>query len=421
MSAVDAPGPSRFPRSEALLARARERIPGLTFSMMKRPEVFAPGRFPAYLASGRGAEVEDVDGHRYVDFVCGLGATSLGHGHPQVLAAVQEVMDRGFLHSLPVELELQAADALVELIPGAEMARFFKTGADATSAAVRLARATTKKDRIITVGYNGWHDHFMFDTPGVPAALTPLTRRMPLFTPADEAPILEAVAAGADDTAVVLLSLPYNRRVERPFLVALREACTRAGVLLVFDEIVTGFRLAVGGAQQHFDVAPDFACFSKALAAGLPLSAVAGPRSALEPMEQLQVSTTFGGETLSLAACVAALRVYRDTAYVDDIARLGRRLAQGVDEASRRLGTPLVVVGYDCLPFFLFDRAPDRHAPLAREFVALMAERGFLLRRDLNFICAAHTEAQIDAAIEAAERSLETMVEAGCFAGAEPR
>ncbi len=205
-------------RSQELLARAEKFIPGITLSMMKRPEHFSPGSFPNYLARGRGALVEDVDGHEYVDFICGLGANSLGHRHPELLGAIQAGLEQGLLHSLPHELEVFATEALVDVVPGAEMARFFKTGADATSAAIRLARAITEREKIVTIGYNGWHDHFMFDTPGVPRALQELTTRLPLFTPDNEGEALEHVKTNGANTAAVLLSVPYNRVLNREFL-----------------------------------------------------------------------------------------------------------------------------------------------------------------------------------------------------------
>jgi aminotransferase MxcL len=409
------PSPLVLTRSKALLERARSVIPGTTLSMMKRPEHFAPGEFPVFLSHGRGALVEDADGNEFVDFICGLGATSLGHQHPALLDAARSVLESGFIHSLPVSLEVSAAELLVDTIPGAEMARFFKTGADATSAAVRLARAITSKERIITVGYNGWHDHFMFDTPGVPSALAAFTRRMPLFTPADEAPLLEAIAQDGPNLAALLLSVPYNRPLSKEFLQSVRRACTAHGVLLVFDEIVTGFRLALGGAHQYFDVKADIACFSKSLAAGMPLSAVVGPREHLKVMDTLQVSTTFGGELLSLAVCEAALNVYRSTDYIARLAKLGGTLRDGINAAATVANAPLRVLGYDSIPLFSFDRDPARHVPLMRHFQAKMAERGVLLRRDLNFINGAHTEAQVAFTVEAAAESLAAMRRSDVF------
>lgn len=414
-STLPAPRPLSLTRSKQLLEKAQKIIPGLTQSMMKRPEQFAPGSFPVYLARGEGALVTDVDGKQYIDFICGLAANSLGHQHPLLVEAVQNTLAAGFIHSLPTEIELTTTEALLDAVPHAEMARFFKTGADATSAAIRLARFITKKDRIITIGYNGWHDHFMYDTPGVPAVLQELTQRMPLFQPSDEEPLLQAVAQGAPQLAAVLLSIPFNRQISREFLVKLRETCTQHGVLLIFDEIITGFRLARGGLQEFFQVQADYVCFSKALASGMPLSAVVGPREFLQHFDGLQVSTTFGGEMLSLAVCEASLRVYKNTNYFEHIARLGRQLREGLQKIAAELEVSLEVHGYDPIPFLRFHPNPAQHGPLMQEFQAQMAPRGVLLRREVNFICGAHTEEQIQFTIEAARESLSEMKKKGLF------
>lgn len=400
-------------QSNSLLERAQQSIAGITFSMMKRPEQFAPGSFPVYIERGDGAVVTDVDGNSYVDLICGLGANSLGHQHPAVVRAITETLCQGLLHSLPTALEVRVAETLLAVTSppgsGQRMARLFKTGADATSAAVRLARYVTKRDRIVTVGYNGWHDHFQYDTPGIPAAIVELTQRLPLFEVGQEAAFLELLRRDGAALAAVVLSVPYNRQLSREFVQELRRVCTAEGILLVMDEIVTGFRLALGGAQEYFGVAGDLACYSKALAAGMPLSALVGPKELLERMNDLQVSTTFGGELLSLAVCEAALGVYRDTNYVGHIAGLGRRIREGVNNAAEVAGSTLRVRGYDAIPMFLFAGSPAEHVPQMTRFVGLMAQRGFILRRDVNFVSAAHTSAQVEALIGAASESLALM------------
>jgi aminotransferase MxcL len=404
--------PLNLTRSLAHLAEARKLVPGVTQSLMKRPEMFALGAFPVYLADGHGALVRDVDGNEYIDFICGLGANTLGHKHPAITSAIQDALEQGILHSLPVALELEATRTLVELIPGAEMARFFKTGADATSAAVRLARHLTGKHKLVAVGYNGWHDHFMFDTPGVPPALRDYTLRMPLASEAHEGPLLELVAERADELALVLLSLPYNRVVSADFLRRLREQCRSHGVLFVLDEVVTGFRLALGGAQQYYGVDADFVCLSKGIAAGMPLSAVAGPAARLARMDELQVSTTFGGELLSLAACLAALRVYRDSDYIAQLYALGRRLRDGVNRCAEQRGAKLRVVGYEPIPFFRYSEDMREQAQWMERFLGALARRGVLLRRDVNFVSAAHSEAQIDFTVRAVDGALAELGDA---------
>ena len=403
------PKPLLLERSLNLLAEAKELIPGVTQSLMKRPEAFAPGAYPVYLASGAGATVRDVDGNEYIDYVCGLGANGLGHNHPAIVEAILEALRGGLSHSLPTELELEAARRLVEVIPGAERVRFFKTGADATSAAVRLARHVTGKSRILTVGYNGWHDHFMYDTSGVPSSLSQLSQRMPLFSESDEPRLLERVAQDGRELAAVVLSLPYGRCISADFLHRLRAACHAVSALLVLDEVVTGFRLALGGAQELFDLSADIVCLSKALAAGMPLSAVTGPRAILEQMEALQVSTTFGGERLSLAACHAALGVYRDTPAIAHMHDMGERLRDGVNRVSEATGASLRIVGYAPIPFFQFSPDPVHNAAQMEHFLAGMARRGVLLRRDVNFLSCVHTPDQIEHTIDAAQATLEEM------------
>lgn len=381
--------------------------------MMKRPDQFCPGRFPNFLASGEGALVRDVDDNEYIDFICGLGASSLGHRHPAIESSIRETLKTGILHSLPTPLEQEAAEAVATSVPGAEMVRFFKTGADATSAAVRIARAKTRRDAIVTVGYNGWHDHFMYDTPGVPSAVGELSQRLPLFTLNEEERALETLRSQGERLAAVVLSVPYSRVISRDFLLELRQSTRATGTLLVFDEIVTGFRVAPGGIQGHFEMQADLCCVSKALAAGMPLSAITGSRELLEPMQGLQVSTTFGGETLSLAACCAALEIYRTTSYYEQIAALGRALREGINRSAESLGVTLRVIGYDAIPLFSFSPKPDIHVPLMTEFQGQMAERGVLLRRDVNFISGAHTRDQIEFTVAAAQASLTSMREHG--------
>ena len=402
-------------KSNALLADARNMIAGVTQSMMKKPEQFCLGKFPVYLESGNGAEVTDVDGNTYIDYICGLGANALGHNYPAVTAAISQNLHKGLLHSLPAPVEVKTAKVLIDIIPHAQMVRFFKTGADANSAAVRLARFCTQKDKIVTVGYNGWHDHYMFDTPGVPKSIAEFTYRMPLFQPSDEQPLLDLIEEKGDELAAVLLSIPYNRELSPDFFQQVKKACNTHNVIFIIDEVVSGFRLAKGGAQEYFNVEADLVTLSKGLAAGMPLSAVVGKKALLDEMEKLQVSTTFGGEMLSLEVCAAAIDTYQTTNYISHIHALGKKLKEGINQAAERLNAPLRVVGYDAIPMFLFAKNPAVHVKLAEPFVGLMAAQGFILRRDVNFLCAAHTEQHIEKTIDAVTSALQQMLNDGLF------
>ncbi|RKH16164.1 aminotransferase class III-fold pyridoxal phosphate-dependent enzyme [Corallococcus praedator] len=410
-------GEIKLERSNQLLAEARKLVPGVTQTMMKKPDHFAPGAFPVFLAKGQGALVEDADGQEYIDYIQALGANMLGHNHPAVAETIRKHLAEGIIHSLPTPVEVSSVRALVDVIPGAEMARFFKTGADATSAAVRLSRHITGRESIVTVGYNGWHDHFMYDTPGIPAAVAKLTTRLPLFSPPDEPALLAHIEAHGAQLACVLLAIPYNRTVTREFLQAVKDTCAKHGVLFVLDEVVTGFRLALGGAQQFFGIQADFVTLSKGIAAGMPLSAIAGPEKYLSKLSDLQVSTTFGGEMLSLAVCEAVLKEYKSTNYIEHIASMGRRLRDGVNAHAKATGSSLEVIGYDAVPFFRFSKEIPHHIMQMIPFQAGMARRGVILRRDLNFISAVHTEQQIDHTIAAAGEVLRELT-AGSAASA---
>ncbi|BCE01318.1 aminotransferase class III-fold pyridoxal phosphate-dependent enzyme [Marinicellulosiphila megalodicopiae] len=400
-------------QSIALAEKNKQYIAGFTQSMMKKPEQFALGKFPVFIKSGHGAVVEDLDGNQYVDFICGLGANMLGHNHPVVNHAILENLTNGILHSLPAPVEAKTAERLVNMIPNAQMTRFFKTGADANSAAIRLARYHNKKNEIITVGYNGWHDHFMYDTPGVPESLESYTTRLPLFTPPDEAKLFEAINQKHESLSAVLLSVPYNRELSQEFFKTLRTLCTEKNVLLIIDEVVTGFRLARGGVQEYFNVNADLVTFSKGIAAGMPLSAVTGSTELMNKLNDLQVSTTFGGEMLSLEVCDAVLKEYQESDYISHIHQLGKRLKDGVNSVAQSLNVSLKVVGYDCIPMFLFAPNPVEHVKMAEPFLAAMAKRGVIMRRDVNFICTAHTVTQIDQTIESVKGALQEMIKNG--------
>ncbi|MFD2177249.1 aminotransferase class III-fold pyridoxal phosphate-dependent enzyme [Veronia pacifica] len=404
--------------SLSLHQEGEKYIAGFTQSMMKKPEQFAKGHFPVYLAKGQGSKVTDVDGNEYIDFICGLAANTLGHNHPAVVNAITENLTNGLIHSLPAPVEIKTAKNLISIIPGAEKVRFFKTGADANSAAIRLTRHLTGREEIVTIGYNGWHDQYQFDTPGVPEGIQKYTHRMPLFTPMDEPKILELLESRGDKIAAVLMSVPYNRTLTADFVKTVRQHCSDKGIYLVFDEVVTGFRLALGGAQEFFGVQADLVTLSKGIAAGMPLSAVAGPSDTLSRMDELQVSTTFGGEMLSLEVCNAVIDEYKRTDYIERIAKLGRILKEEVNAISASLGTPLNVVGYDPIPMFLFAKNPVEHVKYAEPFLAEMAKRGVLMRREVNFISGAHTEEDINVAIQAVKASLEAMKANGLFENA---
>jgi aminotransferase MxcL len=402
-------GPLGLPRSAALRERALAVIPGMTQTFQKRPENFADGSYPVYLERGDGALVWDVDGNSYVDFICGLGAATLGHNHPALTNVIRERAGRGVLLSLPSPVEVTLAELLAGTLPGKPMVRFLKTGADACSAAIRLARYHTGREKVLLTGYHGWHDQLIARAPDTPQAVRGLSTRVGLDSGEDDDILLDLVKQDGRELAAVVIAAPYHRILPADLLRSLRTLCDDTGALLILDEIVTGFRLAAGGLGELYGVQPDLVCLSKGLAAGMPLSAVCGRSDVMERLTDLRVSTTFGGELLSLEAAKVALREYRKDDYYTRISALGRQLRDGFNAHAAALGSPPIVVGYDAMPCLRFSGDPDRHARRARLFLAEMARRGVLLRRDVNFVCAAHTPQQVSFAVEGAGAALRAL------------
>lgn len=297
-----------FEKSLALLASAELRIPLGSQTFSKSRTHYPSGVSPHFAIRASGSRIWDVDGNEYIDFVNGLAAVTLGYQDPDVTAAVQQQLADGVIFSLSHPLELEVAELICAMVPCAEMVRFGKNGSDATAGAIRLARAFTGRDHVLVCGYHGWQDWYIGSTArnrGVPEAVQDLTHPF-LYNDLDS--LQQALAAHRGNVAAVILE-PMNVAFPKPgFLEGVKELTHEHGSLLVFDEMITGFRFSNGGAQELFGVIPDLATFGKGLANGYPLSAVVGRRDVMELMEEIFFSFTFGGETLSLAAAKATLK-----------------------------------------------------------------------------------------------------------------
>jgi aminotransferase MxcL len=396
-------------RSAQLVRAAEAVIPGMTGTFHKRPIQFAPGEYPAMVERGRAGHVWDVDGNRYIDLISGLGALTLGYDHPAVTTTIHERVDRGVLFSLPTPAEHVAATALCDFLGDVDQVRFFKTGAEACAAAVRLARHLTGRSAIALVGYHGWHDQFVPGTPGVPSAIADLSVRVDLRDAAADEALLDLLDSRAADLAALVLSVPYHRVLPPGLLPEVRRRCSQHGTLLVCDEIVTGFRLAPGGAHQHFGVDADLSCYSKGLAAGMPVAALAGRRDHMQALSDLHVSSTFCGEVLSLEVLKATLRAYREHDLLAGVRRLGRRLRDEANAIARSHGFDDIFTGYDPLPCLRLADDDDEHGRRATSFLAAIARRGVLLRRDVNFPNAGHTDDDIDGVLAAIQPALAEM------------
>src|SRR5215475_6279824 len=294
--------PRAYEESKRLLTKAEEIIP-LGTQTFSKSKIQYPSESPLFVTHGDGGYCYDVDGNRYVDLVGGLLPVILGHRDPDVDYAIRRQLNRGISHSLAAELEIQLAETLCRLIPCAEWARFGKNGSDVTSAAVRLARAHTGRDYIISSGYHGWHDWAVTNDEIRNKGVFNRNKTLPLVHGDISGFDSEGVALWKDDLAAIII----EPETDPEFLKECRKFCDETGALLIFDEVITGFRFDLGGAQKLYGVTPDLACFGKAMANGMPLSALVGKQEFYETMEKISYSGTFFGETLSLAAAIATI------------------------------------------------------------------------------------------------------------------
>lgn len=315
---------NRYTKSTDHLERAENRIPLGAQTVSKSRLMFTPGIAPLYGDYAKGCRIWDIDGNEYVDLVNSLAAVTLGYSDPEINEAVIAQVPRGTGISLSHPIELEVAERICALVPSAEMVRFGKNGSDATSAAVRVARAYTGRDHVIVCGYHGWHDWYIGTTPrgvGVPKNVSDLADSVPY----NDLLAVEALMM-ANPTAALILEPMNSTWPEVGYLQGLRDLCDKHGSLLIFDETITGFRFAPGGAQEYFDVLPDLSTFGKGLANGYPLSAVTGQRKYMMMLEKVFFSGTFGGELLSLTAANVVLARIRNTDVISQISDLGKEI-----------------------------------------------------------------------------------------------
>ena len=350
-------------------------------------------RYPRYVDRCSGAHVWDVDGNRYVDYLLGYGPVILGHAHPEVNRVAMAELERGHCFAplwSPRQVEL--TERLCELVPGAESALLLKTGSDATSAAVRLARIATGRERVVRWGYNGWHDWSVPQSPGVPPA-----SRADEFDLEDLEGLSRILAIDPPVACVVTMPFEYQ---ESPSgrLDAIRTAAHSHGALLVLDEMRSGFRLSLGGAQEHLNVQADLATFSKGLANGYAISAVTGSAEIMGGLAVTKISSTFFANPADMAAALATLRILEDSDALERIWSTGTNLMVGLRQIVAEFGVPAEVVGYPPMPFLRFTSTDIHQAE--RERIAFFTEttrQGVLLHPDHQwFVSAAHTEADLD-------------------------
>lgn len=391
-------------QSQQLLQRLENVIP-LGSQTFSKSRLQYPQNAPMALSHGLGARVWDVDANAYVDMVCGLLPVVLGYQDPHVDQAIRRQLDSGISFSLPTALEAELAERLVDLIPCAEKVRFGKNGTDATSAAIRLARAHTGRDHVIACGYHGWQDWYIGATSrhkGVPQSVQDLTHLVPYND-------LEAVRGLLHSHSVAALIMePMNAVDPNPgYLQGLKDLLHEHGALLIFDEVITGFRYHLGGAQSLFGVTPDLASFGKAMGNGMPISAVVGRAPIMREMEDVFISGTFGGEALSLAAAIATIDKMKAEPVIDRLWEVGQYLAdETLDLAHRHgLGDLIGLVGKAPWKIMTFkDHETARKEAIKTLFQHHVLQRGVLFLASHN-VCYALTQADLSQVLTAYDQA----------------
>lgn len=346
----------RYFRSEDLLKKALKVIPLGSQTFSKSKTQYPYGVTPYFIKRGEGSHVWDVDGNEYIDFVNSLAAVTLGYNDPDVTAAVRAQLEEGIIFSLPHPIEMQVAEKIVEMVPCAEMVRFGKNGSDATAGAIRLARAYTSRDHVAVCGYHGWQDWYIGSTArnlGVPKSTQDLTH---VFAYNDINSLNKIFKEYPDQVAAVIMEPMNTTEPVDGFLEKVKEITHKNGSVFIFDETVTGFRYANGGAQEYFGVTPDLATFGKGLANGYPVSAVAGKADIMRFMEEIFFSFTFGGEALSLTAALATMTKLQNKPVIQTVWDQGKKVVDGINTLidKHRLQDVLSTCGKSCWSFLLF-------------------------------------------------------------------
>jgi glutamate-1-semialdehyde 2,1-aminomutase len=390
-----------FARSEELFARAQDIVAGGT-TQGKAPNTLIPGEYPIYAARGQGAYLWDVDDNRFLDWILAYGIIVLGYCDPDVDAAAIREIRQGFAFPLTKPVQNELAELLVELIPCAEMVHFFKTGSDSTTAAVRLARIVTGREKIVRWGYNGWHDWCCIREAGIPRKVR---EDVLTFRYNDLDSVEDVLKRNRDEVACVIM-MPLEIELPQPgFLAGVKDLAHRYGALFILDEMRSGFHLALGGAQEYYGVMPDLATFSKAISNGYAISVLAGRRDLMEALSQTYVSSTFYTNSIAMAAAMATINRLRQGQVIAHLWRIGQGLLDGLNRLAQDVGVEAEAVGLPPMPFLVFTYADPGIKETAQYiFYRETTRRGILFHPNHHwFVCAAHTEQDLAHTLEISE------------------
>ena len=413
----------KYKKSIELLEKAKKVTPLGAQTFSKSYRYFCEGNAPVFIDRGDGCYVWDIDENKYIDFICALGAVTVGYNNKKVNEAVLRQLQKGISFSQSTRLEVDLAEKLSQIISCAEMVRFVKNGSDATSAAVRLARAYTGKDIILACGYHGMQDWYIGSTvnnKGVPQQVCDLTKT---FQYNNINSLKELFSSYPGQIAAVILEPIQGNGPINVFLQELKDLTHKNGAILIFDEVVSGFRYALGGASELYNIVPDMAAFGKGMGNGLPLSVVTGRTDIMNLIEEgVFVSTTFGGEALSLAGALETIKILEQPGVYKKIWSLGNKMLEGLKKliGYYMLEDVISVSGLAPHGGVIFEGAGSLdYLDINSVYQQKLIEKG-ILSLGINNINLSHTEKEIDIFLDAAEeaiRDVKTAVELNTVEG----
>ena len=391
--------------SKKLQDRAKNVIPHLTGTFTRSAHSFVEGVYPVYVKSAEGAYFTDVDDNKYLDYLCGIGPVTLGHNYKKVNDAIIEQLKNGILFSLPHPLEVELSELISQTIPHAEMVKFEKTGSNVVTGAVRAARHITKKDKIAYCGSGGvWHDWWatvVSRDGGVPEFNRDL---ISIFDYNDIDGLEQIFENNPNQIAAIVLEPTIFEKPENDFLKKVRKIADQNDAILILDEIVTGFRFDIGGAQKYFDIKGDFVCFGKGMGNGLPIAAITGPNEFMKKFDDLWVSSTNNPETLSLAGTKAVINEMKEKNTIAHCWEIGKKLFDNWNKVSQENNLDMKMIGY---PIRMKIQCKDSHGKNSETMKALvlqeMVKKGIFLPPGQCFLSYSHSNEDINNTVEILE------------------
>ncbi len=398
-------------KSEILKEKGLPLLPALAQTFSKSPSSFVEGLYPVYADSANGSTITDVDGNEYIDYLMALGPIVLGYNYPEVNSAISEQLKKGIIFSLPHYTEVHAAESLKRIIPCAEMTRFTKTGSDAVTGAVRACRAITNKDVILYCGSGGvWDDWYSILTnrnQGIPKFNKNLIEN---FTYNDIASLEKLFEKYKNNVAAVIMEPSVYDLPQNDFLNKVKKLTHANDALLIFDEILTGFRMSRGGGQEYFNVIPDIATFAKGIANGMPLGAIVGKSEYMKIFDDVFVSTTYAGEALSLAACEATVKQFEENDICGHMWKLGSKFQDKFNIFSKELDMDAQCIGFAPRLKLIFNDSEGNDSLLYKSlFLQDLIENGIFMHPNTILLSFSHTMEQIDYTLEIMQKSMKNL------------